>query len=68
MLPSLLAAWYTHQMWFAVPLVVAISLVYGATRDEAMVPILRYALHTGLWILGFMAVIFVVLFVISWSL
>ncbi len=68
MLPSLLAAWYSHQMWYAVPLIVAISLVYGATHDEAMIPILHHALHTGLWIIGFMAVIFAVLFVVSWSL
>jgi hypothetical protein len=67
-LPSLLASWYDHQMWYAVPLIVAISLVYGATRHERMVPILHHALHTAIWIVGFMVVIFAILFFVSWAL
>jgi cytochrome c1 len=41
---------------------VSISLVYAATRDEQMAPILHHALRLGLWIIGFMAVVFAVLF------
>jgi hypothetical protein len=51
-----------NQLWYLFPLVVSVSLVYGATRHELMWPILANALHTAVWILGFMAVIFVILF------
>jgi hypothetical protein len=56
----------TNQLWYLFPLVVSISLVYGATRHELMGPILANALHTAGWILGFMAVIFVLLVGVSW--
>jgi hypothetical protein len=55
-------------MWYALPLIVAVSLVYAATRHEEAVPILKHALRIGLWIVGFMAVVFVVLLIISWQL
>ena len=58
--------WHNNDMWFAVPLVVAVSLVYAATRHEQAVPILQHALRIGLWIAGFMAFFFVVLLAISW--
>lgn len=57
MLPILFAA-HVAQIWYSLPLVVAISLVYAATRHEHMVPILQHALRFGLWIVGFMAVVF----------
>jgi hypothetical protein len=57
-----------NLMWYAVPLVVAISLVYAATHHEAMRPILVHALRLGLMIVGFMAAIMVVLAFISWQL
>jgi hypothetical protein len=57
-----------NQFWYAVPLIVTISLVYAATRHELMGPILRHATRLGLWITGFMAGIFAVLFLISRSL
>ena len=47
------------------PLVVAISLVYGATRHELPGPILNNAFRFGVWMLGFIGAIFVVLFWIS---
>jgi hypothetical protein len=46
---------------YAFPLIVAISLVYSATRFEAMEAILAHALRTGIWIVGFMGIVFVVL-------
>jgi hypothetical protein len=64
----LLAVAGINDMWYALPLVVAVSLVYSATRHEQMGPILVHALRIGLWILGFMAVIFVVLLLLSWGL
>jgi hypothetical protein len=57
----------THcDIWYALPLIVAISLAYAATRHERMGPILGHALRAGLWIATFMAIIFAVLKVLSW--
>ncbi len=57
-----------NRLLYAIPLVVAVSLVYGATRHELMRPILQHALRAATWIVGFMAIIFFVLLLISWSL
>jgi hypothetical protein len=58
----------TNDFWYAVPLVVATSLVYAATRHEYMRPILIHAVRAAVWITGFMAVVFAILFWISWHL
>ena len=50
---------------YYVPLLVAISLVYGATRHEDLRLVLRHALYTAYWITAFMGVIFVVLLVMG---
>lgn len=63
---SLLASLLINDLWYALPLVIVVSLVYAATRHEAMPPILLHALRIGGWILGFMAVVFVVLLLLSW--
>ena len=55
-----------NQLWYAVPLIVSISLVYGATRHESMGPILNNAVRAATWIVGFMATIFVILWAVSW--
>jgi hypothetical protein len=57
-----------NQLWFVVPLIVAASLVYGATRHELMGPILHQSFRAATWIVSFMAVIFAILFVVSWAL
>jgi Na+/alanine symporter len=62
----LLAAADINALWFAFPLIVTVSLVYSATRHEQMMPILTHALRIGVWIVGFMAVIFVLLLLLSW--
>ncbi len=51
----------TNDLWFALTLVIAVSLVYAATRHESMGAILRHATRIGTWIVGFMVVVFVVL-------
>jgi len=56
---------FTYLLYY-LPLIVAIALVFGATRHEDMRLILRHALHTGRWITGFMAVVFLVLLVMDW--
>jgi hypothetical protein len=43
-----------NQLWYAVPLVVSISLVYSATRHEDMPSILWHALRFGAWIAAFL--------------
>ena len=58
----------TGDLWYALPLVIAVSLVYAATRHEQMGPILAHAVRIGVWIIGFMAVIFVALLLVSWQL
>ena len=55
-----------NRMWYALPLIVSISLVYGATRHELPRPILEHAIRFGMWIVGFMLVVHVVLFLTSW--
>jgi hypothetical protein len=68
LLPQLVlfsAMWF-NRMWYSVPLVVVISLVYAATRHEAMKPILEHAVRFGLWIVAFMFVVFVILSLLTY--
>ena len=65
MLPVIFASFLQSQLWHFVPLVVAISLVYGATRHELMQPILANAFKFGVWIVGFVVVIALILFLVS---
>ena len=60
-----LMAW---RIWFAVPLVVAISLVYAATRHELMMPILQHAWRIAFWSVCFMLIVFGVLWFLEWFL
>ena len=54
-----------NDLWYLLPLLVSVSLVYAATRHEAMPEILAHAARVGLWIAGFMGIIFAVLFVLT---
>ncbi len=60
--------WTEIQLLYAIPLVIAISFVYGATRHENIGPIIDNSFRALIWILGFMGMIFVVLWFISRSL
>ncbi len=64
--PLLLAT--INQLWYALPLIVAICLVYSATRHELAGPILVHAGRLGLWITGFMGVVLGILSIVSWRL
>ena len=64
----LLSVLETIDLWYAVPLIVAVSLVYSATRHEETGPIMIQSLRTGVWIICFMAVIFVILMIVAWLL
>lgn len=57
-----------HRTWYAIPLIVVISLVYSASRYESPPRILRRALRLGLTIAGFMAAVFALLVVCSYGL
>ncbi|MCH8922249.1 MAG: hypothetical protein IIA67_03750 [Planctomycetes bacterium] len=66
MYATILLANHVGQLWYAIPLIVAVSFAYAATRHELMEPILRHAVRIGVWIVGFMAIVFAVLMLVSW--
>jgi hypothetical protein len=57
--------WHMN-IWYAVPAIIAISLVYAATRHEKLPYIFAHAVRMALWIVGFMFAVFVVLQTINW--
>lgn len=57
-----------NDMLYALPLIVAVSLVYSGTRFEDTKLILTHALRTGIWIVVFMAIIYGILSLIAWGL
>jgi hypothetical protein len=61
-----LAASDPLRIWYAVPIIVSVSLVYAATRHEEMGPILVHAGRFAVWIVAFMAIVFAALQAMSW--
>ena len=57
-----------QRLWYLIPLLVSVSLVYGATRHELPLPILEHAGRFAVWILTFLGILFVVLWFLSASL
>ena len=57
-----------NKTWFLLPLAVAISLVYCASRHEAPAYILKRALRMLTSILVVMGVVLLVLFLLSYNL
>jgi hypothetical protein len=62
----LLAAMDPLRIWFALPLIVSVSLVYSATRHEEMGPIVVHAARFAVWVVVFMAIVFAGLQLMSW--
>ncbi len=58
----------TERLWYAVPLLVSVSLVYAATRHEEAGPILHHAWKFGLWIVVFMGVVAGIVQLTTWTL
>jgi hypothetical protein len=56
----LLGSLWDAQIWYSVPLIVAISLVYGATRHEYLKEIVIHALRAALWLIVFLGIIFAI--------
>ena len=54
------------DLWYAVPAIITVSLVYSATRHERMRPLLIHAGRTAVWIVGFMSAVFIVMGLLSW--
>ncbi|TWU29631.1 hypothetical protein [Bythopirellula polymerisocia] len=54
------------NLWYAIPLIVSVSLVCAATRHEEITPILNHAVRFGLWVLVFMAGVMVLLTIMGW--
>ena len=52
--------------WFLVPLVLAISLVFSATRHEHWQPILSGAMRSATWSMILLGIVFLLLLVVSW--
>lgn len=52
-------------LWYAVPLIVSVSLVCAATRHELIRPILSHALRFSIWVLVFMGLFVVLLSVLE---
>ncbi len=57
---NLVASILDSQLWYALPMMLVISLVYGATRHENLREIIRYSVSAFVWLFTFLAIIFVV--------
>jgi hypothetical protein len=55
-----------NDLWYALPLILAASLVYAATRHERTAPILMHAFRLSFSILSVLAAILVALAGLSW--
>lgn len=60
---TILATATAARIWYAIPLVLVVSLVYGATRHEYLLEILVHSFRSAIWLLTFMTAIFVVIWV-----
>lgn len=69
MMPALCVLAVAHNTtWYVFPLAAAISLVYSASRYELTERIIRRAIRLFVTIIGFMAIVFVVLWLLSMNL
>jgi hypothetical protein len=54
-----------HIYWLILPLVIAISVVYSASRHESWPRIWIHSLRLGLWIIGLLAIATALLLLIN---
>lgn len=54
-----------HEWWYALPLIVVVSLVYSGTRYERPDDILVGSVRSVVWVCGFMGIIFAILWLVS---
>jgi hypothetical protein len=62
---SLMPIFAATTLWYAVPLIISVSLVCAATRHEDMGPILNHAVRFGGWIVVFMVVVMAALWLMG---
>ena len=65
-LPRIMPLLADMNLWYAVPLIVSVSLVCAATRHEQISPILNHAIRFGLWIALFMGAVMALLAMLDW--
>ncbi len=66
LLPNLLAlSLWQARLWYAIPLVLVVSLVYGGTRHERLKDIIDQSIRTAIGLVGFMSAIFIVIWLIG---
>jgi hypothetical protein len=65
LLPFLAVSLWQARFWYAIPLVLVVSLVYGATRHERMKEVIEQSIRTAIGLVGFMSAIFVVIWLIG---
>jgi hypothetical protein len=65
-IPDLALAMGWTDLWYALPLIVAISLVYAGTRYEDLREILPRAARMAGWTVFFLTLFFVILLLIAW--
>lgn len=63
--PLLGMSLWQARLWYVIPLVLVVSLVYGATRHERMKEIIEQSIRTGVGLVGFMSAIFIVIWLIG---
>lgn len=63
----LFASMADKQILYVIPAMIAVSLVYGASRDERAKEIFRHAWGTLVWLSGFLIVIIAIVWLISWA-
>ncbi len=57
---SLILLGMVAKVWYAIPLIVVVSLCYGATRHETTAGIAYHSFRTFIWVVGFMGLIFLI--------
>lgn len=63
--PLLAVSLWQARLWYALPLVLVVSLVYGATRHERMREIAEHSVRIAIGLVGFMSAIFIVIWLIG---
>lgn len=66
MLPTITPLLADMNLWYALPLIVSVSLVCAATRHEEFGPILNHAVRFALWIGVFMGGVMALLTLLDW--
>ena len=54
-----------NDLWYSIPLIASVSLVYAGTRHESMGEILSHSWRVALWFVGFMVAIMVLMALLS---